>query len=326
MLVLVLAHAPLILAKEKARVHPLSIGKPVAAGQFDLLDEPSGVAALDESTLLVIEDEAHTALRRLSLTSRTLAEFSFSEADQLSSKGFIQRLLLGPLEDLEGIARESSDRFFIIASHEDANLGTRPEREKIALLSRNGDDIISASMRRDLFDQMSKHYPALGDAMGKKKNTLNIEGLAFDRHRQRLLIGFRSPLLDKQSIIVSLNNAVDYLQGDDPEFAPTLNLLDLDKQGVRAMSYDDATDTLIIVSARESKGKRGVNLWTLDAEALHSPVRHDSDDKSLFEDVEGLTPIAGGVLFMKDKNGKKKKRDDTWFVLERSQIGLDSHP
>ena len=319
-----LFHAPVILAKDHFSVHPSSIGEPVAAGQFKLLDEPSGVAALDERTLMVVEDEAHTALRRLSMTSRTLTEFSFEETDQLSAKGVVRRMLMGPLDDLEGIARESSDRFFIIASHEDANLGTRPEREKIALLSRDGDDIISAFMRRDLFDQMEKHYPSLDDALGKKKNTLNIEGLAYDRHRQRLLIGLRSPLLDKKTIIVSLNNAADYLQGEEPEFAPRLILLDLDKQGIRAISYDDISDKLIIVSADDGKGKGDTSLWTLDAEELHSPVRHISDDDRLFEDVEGVTPVAGGVLFIKDRNGKKKKRSDSWFVLERYQIGLDS--
>lgn len=325
-LVLSLVQSPFLLAKEDIRKHPLSIGKPVAAGGFDLLVEPSGVTALDDNTLLVVEDEMYTALRRLSLTSSSLAEFSFEEADQLSGKSFFQRQLLGPLDDLEAIARESSERFFIIASHEDANLGTRPGREKIALLHRQGNDITSASMRRDLFDQMVKYYPLLRDVLGKKKNTLNIEGMALDRRRQRLLIGFRSPLLDKQSIIVSLNNPVDYLHGEDPEFAPALKLLKLSKHGIRAMSYDDLSDRLLIVSAGESKGNRGAYLWTLSAEELHSPIRHVSDDKKLFENVEGLTTVAGGVLFIKDRNGKKKKADDAWFVLERSQIGLDSHP
>jgi len=317
-----LLHPQVVTASDEARVHPLSIGNPVAAGRFRLLVEPSGVTALDDSTLLVVEDEAHRALRRLSVTSRSLAEFSFDEADQRSAKGFLQRQLLGPLDDLEGIARVSSERFFAIGSHEDANLGNRPGREKLVLLDRQGDDITRALMRRDLFDQMVAQYPVLNEALGKKKNTLNIEALAYDRRRHRLLIGLRSPLLKKRSIIIVLNNPVNYLQGEDPEFAATPTLLDLDRHGIRAMSYDDTSDKLLIVTAGESKGHRGTNLWTLPAEGLHSPIRHVSDDKKLFEDVEGLTTIAGGVIFVKDRNGKKKKADDAWFVLNRTQIGL----
>ena len=320
--VMSLLHPHVVMANDSARVHPLPIGNPVATGRFELIVEPSGVTALDDNTLIVVEDEAHRALRRLSVTSRSLRDFSFEEADQRSAKGFIQRQLLGPLDDLEGIARVSSERFFAIASHEDANLGTRPGREKLVLFDRQGDDITRVLMRRDLFDQMVAQYPVLNEALGKKKNTLNIEALAYDRRRHRLLIGFRSPMLKKRSIMIVLNNPVSYLQGEDPEFASTPTLLDLDRHGIRAMSYDDTSDKLLIVTAGESKGHRGSNLWTLPAEELHSPTRHVSDDKKLFEDVEGLTTIAGGVIFLKDRNGKKKKADDAWFVLERSQIGL----
>lgn len=308
------------------------VGPPIAQGQFHNLREPSGITALDEQTLIVIEDEASRALQRLAVTSRTnsdsdLAGFTFEEFDQPNAKGFIQRRLLAPLDDLEGIARVSSSQFFIIGSHENASRGKHPNREKFALLTRDGNDIVSAAMRRDFFDQLIVHYPVLADIVdGSKKGkprALNIEALAFDRKRQTLLIGLRTPLLDNKSIVVSLGNAIAYAQGAEPEFANALHIINLEKQGIRAMAYDDQSDKLVIVGKRESGSKKRSTLWIMAAALDSAPQRQTHDDKDLFRDVEGLTPLGGGLLFVRDSGNKPKKDNNHWFILKRSQLGLD---
>jgi len=309
-----------------AAQHAHRIGEPVARGQFDNLREPSGITALDAKTLMVVEDEASRALWRLTIDNAG-ANVSFQEFSQAPAKRFLQRQLLAPLDDLEGIARVSSNRFFIVGSHENASRGTRPAREKIVLLTRDGDDMVNASMRRDLFDQLTSQYPTLSEIVaGSKKGkrrALNIEALAFDRKREQLLIGLRTPLYDDSAIVISLSNAMDYMDGAEPEFAETMHIIDFDGDGIRAMAYDDQSDQILIVSKPESGGKNRSTLWTLTASLNEEPVSYKSDDKDLFKDVEGLTPITGGVLFVRDDGGKTKKDDDHWFILERAQLGLD---
>ena len=52
-------------------------------------------------------------------------------------------------------------------------------------------------------------------------------------------------------------------------------------------------------------------------------VRYRTDDKDLFEDVEGLTPVGESVFFVRDKGGKADADDERWFVLERVQLGFE---
>lgn len=307
--------------------HTAVVGEPIAKGEFKRMREPSGVIALDNETLIVIEDEASRALWRLRLSSDGSSNPIFEEFVQPPAKGFIARLRLAPLDDLEGIARISSNQFFIIGSHENASRGAHPAREKIALLTRDGSDIVRAEMRRDLFDQISRQYPELAELVkGSKKGknrAMNIEALAFDRKRHKLLIGLRTPLINNSAIVISLANPIDYIEGSAPKFTDPLITIDLNGDGIRAMAYDDHTDKLIIVSKKESGGKNRSTLWSLAATLDEDATSYRSDDKNLFKDVEGLTPIAEGVLFVRDGGGAtNKKGDDHWFILKREQLGL----
>ncbi len=307
--------------------HPQKIGEPVASGAFTSLHEPSGVTALDDGTLLVIEDESGAPLRRISIDNASFDNFQLSEYSQATASSFIKRRLIGPLDDLEGIAKLSSQRFFVIGSHENASRGRQPLREKLLLLTRDGSDITHAIMRQDLYEQLDQHLPELtAKTKGSKRNDssrLNIEGLAFDRKRHRLLIGLRSPTIDKGAIIVSLNNPVEYLEGKAPNFDNGLFAIDLDRQGVRAMAYDDHSDQILLVGKRESGKKKHFSLWTLDAQSLQHPVRYRSKANKLFDNVEGLTPINNGILFVRDEGDTSSKSTNHWFILTRTQLGLE---
>jgi len=271
-------------------------------------------------------DEPNRALRRLAVTSNIGEPLEFHEFDQPAATGFIQRALLAPLDDLEAIARVSEQQFFIIGSHEHANTREHPARRKLVLLTRDGEDMVSAAMRRDLYTHLRSRYPELRDKIEKgrrkSRNIVNIEGLAYDRKRQRLLVGLRNPLLDDATVVVSILNAIDYATGAEPEFADALHLLDLDKDGIRAMAYDDASDTLLLIGKREHGGSNRSTLWQVPADSLNTATRFRSDDKKLFDDVEGLTPLRDKILFVRDNGGSQK--EDNWFTLHRSQLELDT--
>ena len=184
----------------------LLVGEPLEGGTFELLREPSGVIALDDNTLIVVEDESRHALHSLERKPGN-ASFEFTEFEQASGTGFIQRRLIGALNDLEGVARLSDERFFVIGSHENASRGETPSREKLVLFTREGKDRSS--------------------------------------------------------------------------------------------------------------------LWVLPLTGSVNPVHIPSTDNDLFDDVEGLTPIADRILFVRDTGGGKSNRNQLWFTLSRSQLGLD---
>lgn len=304
--------------------HPSKLTDPITSGTFQLLVEPSGITALDDEVLIVVEDEPSRALRRLEVSSNANAKLNFDEFEQPTSTSFIQRRLLAPLDDLEAIARVSSDEFFVIGSHENAGQGGHRARQKLVLFTRDGIDIVSAAMRQDLFTQLGARYPALLETISenkKKRGSFNIEGMAYDRQRERLLIGLRNPLQNNRSVVISILNAIEYVRGDDPVFADELHLIDLEKNGIRAMVYDDETDALLIVGKREHGGSKRSTLWHVDADGLGSPLRYRSDDKNLFNNVEGLSPIGETIVFVRD-NGQRRSSDDNWFALTRNQLGL----
>ena len=188
-------------------------------------------------------------------------------------------------------------------------------------------------MRQNLYEHLDAKYARLSKKTNSKKkrklNSLNIEGLAYDRKRQELLIGLRTPTIKDNAIIIRMLNAVQYMQGEEPLFAEQLQAIDLDKGSIRALAYDDRSDALLIASQRESGGKDRSSLWVVplagstNAVYAQRPVRIPSRDNDLFDDVEGLTPIADKILFVRDNGDSKSKRKELWFTLSRSQLGLD---
>lgn len=317
--------------RTSADAHPGKITHAVQHGQFERLSEPSGVTALDDNTLIVVEDEATNALRRLKSIADIASGLEFEEFDQpIGERGIPEQLT--PLDDLEGIARVSPTQFIVTGSHENARKGEWPEREKLVLFTLEDNQIVSAQMRQNLYKKMKKRYPELRSIMKKNaarsRQLLNIEAIAFDRKRFKLHIGLRTPIADDiadaEAYIVTLDNALEYLKGEKPEFAEKLHRLDLGKGGIRALSYDDSSDKLLIISRRESGKKKRFQLWSMPADFRKQPTRHKSQDKDLFENVEGLTPFLGGILFIRDNGGLVNTGKDDWFVLQRTQLGLDT--
>lgn len=231
------------------------------------------------------------------------------------------------MDDLEGIARISSTQFIVIGSHKKASRGKDPDREKIVLFSVDGDEISGAFDRRDLFDQLETYYPALVHVMTQKggnkhnRRPLNIEAIAFDRKRKHLYIGLRTPVVGDDAVIIRLDNALDFMAGRDPVFAPEPRYVHLDEGGIRSLAYDDHSDQLLIISAQDSVENVPTSLWSLSLLADAMPIKWTSDDEYLFDKVEGVAPFSDGFLFVRDQ-GDERSLDD-WFVLDRRQLGLD---
>lgn len=310
-------------------------------GRFSSLYEPSGIIALDSTSVstryLIVEDEPARALHLVNI-SKTDNSLHSSEEVMSLGDSFIQRQMLGRLDDLEGAARGIDNRLYVISSHDDAYKGRQSSRQKLTSFSISGSMPAKKSspqrtqyplMRKDLYASLKAQYPELAkkfqSSKRNSKDRLNVEALAFDRKRQHLLIGFRSPRLAGNAIVVILKNPDAYLQQQsEPDWADNIWTLDLEKGGLRAMSYDEPSDLLLLVSQRESGKSQRYKLWSVAADRLSAPQRIHSTDKQLFNNVEGLTSTPDGITFVRDDGNRRKKQGATWFQLQRQQLGIES--
>ena len=309
------------------------------ARTFDKLYEPSGVTRLSDGLLIVIEDEPRRAMRRVTIAVDEAAPIAGSSATDAidivdekrlkRAKGADAGADVGDLDDLEGIARDATDRVYVIGSHDDAEGRLASDRQKLVRYAVRGDRMSDAAMtrrlRRDLLDAHPEIAVEIADG-GRTDGTLNIEALAFDRRRGELLIGLRTPRLDKDAVIVRLTNPDAYVEGTAAAaFADAPWTLDLDKGGLRALAYDDRTDQLLMISRRESGGGGAYKLWRAAADGTSPPsrIRLPAEDDP-FDDVEGLVPLDGtaSVLFVRDDGDRDEREGGGWFAVSRERLGL----
>lgn len=307
-----------------------------STGRFSTLYEPSGIAPLSEGRFLVVEDEPDRALRLITAKLSTSNEISIESESELGlPSGLTARWTLGVLDDLEGVAHDGFQRFYVVSSHDDSAPYWISTRQKLLRFTihdgRMGDVATKLTLRRDLLDS----YPELANADHEKRkgkaSVLNIEALAYDRKREVLLIGLRAPLLNGKSIIIRMLNPDAYLDNaDQPVVDDELWLVDLDNGGLRAMTYDDKTDQLLLISRRENHKDDSYKLWRLSADGQDSAVRiHIGDQEDMLDSVEGLAAfevdslLESGLMFVRDNGNSKKGRGADWFVLTRKQLGLE---
>ncbi len=120
---------------------------------------------------------------------------------------------------------------------------------------------------------------------------LNVEGLAWDKLRDRLIVGLRS-LVGAQAVLVPLRlkdprgafNADNLLVEN-----PRVIFLSLGGQGVRDITYDAHLKSLLIISgAPEGVEKAEFKLWEWDGESVSAKVREEAALSSKYK-PEGIT-------------------------------------
>ncbi len=285
---------------------------------------------MHDGSFLVVDDEYRTALQRIDVPENSDdSELIFQETALALGDGLIQRQLIGRLDDLEGAARGLNDRLYIIGSHNDAYKGKLSSRQKLVSFSIGAQGTENVLTKNSVAKSLRNRYPALAEKYRSSRqdrdNALNIEALAFDRKRDRLLIGLRSPRIDSSAIVVSLLNPTEFMQPDaQPDWAESIWTLDLDKGGLRAMAYDDRSDSFIVVSQRETGKKKRFKCWVIAADGSSAPRRVKSKKKKLFANVEGVVSTPEGILFVRDDGKRKKKQGASWFLLHREQLGLNN--
>lgn len=225
--------------------------------------------------------------------------------------GAIKPIGLGVgIQDIEGITTDGK-HFYVVSSQ------SRPKaiaseglvRFKFDARSQSVEGVEAISGLKSFLLENVAELREEGDKKGKHGG-LNIEGLAWDPRRNRLLLGLRSPIHDGQALVVPLKLrdrqgafSIDNLEVEGSH-AIRLNLRGV---GIRGMEYDGRAERFRIISgAAEDQDQTDFGLWEWNGDdkqpALRETNRFDNSLKP--EGVARAT--AGGrdfIIVVFDANG-----------------------
>ena len=225
--------------------------------------------------------------------------------------GAIKAVGLGVgIEDIEGITTDGT-YFYVVSSQ------SRPKaidkeglvRFKFDARSQSIEAVESISeLKRFLVENVAE-LRGEGDRKGKDGG-LNIEGLAWDTRRGRLLLGLRSPIVDGHALLVPLRLR-------DPRGAFSMDNLEVEGSkairlslggvGIRGFEYDGRANVFRIISgAAEDQEQTDFGLWEWNGDEQQPVLRETNRfDNSL--KPEGVARVTVGsrdfMLIVFDASG-----------------------
>lgn len=256
--------------------------------------EASGVAAVPGSDLVLMVDDSQPGA--------VLAMKLDSVGDPIGTPTAIP---LGvSIKNPEAITSDGAN-FYVIGSLSDPSWGPQNAIARFSFDAQTQTLRGQAEVIQNFRDFVLGKIPEL-KGLGEKPSVqggLNIEGLAWDKLNDRLLIGLRS-LLGNQAVLIPLRLrdlrgafTQENLVLENPSFIQ----LPLAGQGIRDIAYDPHLRSFLIISgAPEGVEKSDFRLWEWNGDALTPKVHQEMTLDPKFK-PEGLTyTILGGrpLLFL----------------------------
>lgn len=299
--------------------------------------EPSAVRQLADGRLLLVQDEANDPLVLLQfsqdLKSVTLQRPVLDRRD----RPFWELGRAEPprgLEDLEALGAGTDGYLYAITSHSRTTSGKRQKsRERLVRLRIEGERIRDYAVFGKLRKAILAAYPELKKAArsgyDKGRKGFNIEGLSLDRERKQLLIGLRSPILGGRTLILIMENPTDVFKNDKkPVFASEPLRLDLDKGGIRAISYVPWLERYLLVTQQAKKkdtSNRPFRLWLWQGPGGAAPHSLQIPNTDL-RNTEGVTPARLGgrdyLLLVSDDGNRTRNRPGHYLLVPREELDL----
>lgn len=287
--------------------------------------EPSAIQQLPDGRFLVVEDEKQNPFSLVkidpdgSVNSTPLRPGLF-EADDSFWK----------LDDLEGIVLDRSGNIYAITSHSrDGDGDEKKSREKLVRFRIDDDRVVAPRVVKGLKPALLAAHPVLAAAAAildvKADGGFNIEALEISTDQQRLLIGFRSPLLDNLAIIASVENPTAMFEaGEPPRISATLTTLDLGGNGIRGMSYLPSLDGYLISSGPVGRRQAQFQVWFWSGRPGEPARRVTVPGMRGFERAEGISPaVIDGrqrIIIVSDDGSRKEGRFARFLLLDPRQL------
>jgi len=287
--------------------------------------EPSAIQQLQDGRFLVAEDEkAHPfSLVTIRADGTTGSTPLNTDADSPLAK----------LDDLEGITADSAGFIYAITSHSRNNDGAeKKSREKLIRFRIEGDRVAVPVVINGLKAALTAAHPILTAAADmlevKTAGGLNIEALEMTPDGQRLLVGFRSPLLNRRALVASIENPTEIFDaGAGIRISPRLDTLDLGGHGIRGMSYIPALTGYLVISGPVAKERSQFQLWFWSGLQSNPPRRITVPGVAGFEHAEGVSPaVIDGqrrIVLVSDDGSREEGRSARFLVLDARQLQIE---
>lgn len=235
------------------------------------------------------------------------------------------------LSDLEGLARDSEGYIYATTSHSRNKKGERrPDREHMLRFKIEGNNVHDLRYFSGLTDALAES-DTLDKLIRSKINAqvdfekINIEGLVYDRKQNRLMLGFREPMINELSMIIMIGNPKEMFENQaKPEFTDVI-FLNLNGGGIRALSYDPVLDTFMIVNEiTEYEDTPYSQLWTWNGNPSSEPQQLALPEIINLNNVESIDSVTingeSRLMIMSDEGNEKKKRPAKYMMLDYNQL------
>jgi len=290
--------------------------------------EPSAIVQLPDGRFLVVEDEKEHPFSLFSLD----LEGRVAERTPVEQGLFDFNDRFWKLDDLEGLALGASGEIYAITSQSLDGQGERKKsREKLVRFRIEGDRVVDPRLAKGLKDSLLAAHPVLaasaviGDVKGG--GGFNVEALDFTADGQRLLVGFRSPLLDNRAIVACVENPQGIFENDEvPRVAPVLLTLDLQGHGIRGMSWVPGLAGHLVISGPVSGEGGQFRLWFWKGAATDPARSVTVPGMTDLAHAEGVSPaVIDGrprIVLVSDEGRRKEKRSARYLVLDPAQLHI----
>jgi Protein of unknown function (DUF3616) len=224
--------------------------------------------------------------------------------------GSIKAIELGvEIQDLEGATTDGT-HFYVVSSQSMPKAANKAGLVKFKFDARTGkvEAVESISGLKNFLIENVADLREMGDIKAKHGG-VNIEGLAWDSKRNRLLLGLRSPVIDGQALLIPLRlrDARGAFSIENLEVADSKAIrLPLGGVGIRGIEYDGLANVFRIISgSAEDQDQTDFGLWEWNGdETRPAPGELNRFDRKL--KPEGVVRMTIG------------KRDFTLIVFDAS--------
>lgn len=287
--------------------------------------EPSAIQQLPDGRFLVVEDEERDALSLITIEPN-------GGVNRVAIKAGLFQMFSAfwKLNDLEGLALDQAGFVYAVTSHSRDESGEEKQaRESLVRFRIEGNRVVKPTIVDGLKRAMISKHPALAVASKvrdvKADGGLNIEALEMTPDQQKLLIGFRSPLLSGRAIIASVENPSGIFEADEaPRVAAALEELDLHGNGIRGLSYVSSMGEYLVIGGPASRQKTAFGLWLWSGKQGASARRVTVPGLDDLARAEGVCPaIIDGVeqiIIVCDDGDRKAGRFANYAVLDLGQL------
>ena len=289
--------------------------------------EPSGIQQLADGRFLVVEDEEEHALSLLRISGGRISHTALRAPFWSWGNGDFWKL-----DDLEGVTADRAGNIYAITSHSrDSDGDEWKSRERLVRFRIEGDKVVDPMVVGSLKRDLTAAHPELAASAGirevKSAGGLNIEALAMSADQRRLLIGFRSPLLDGRAIVASIENPGAIFDGDErPQIGATLTTLDLGGNGIRGMSWVPFLGGYLVIAGPVARERVEFQLWFWPGGSDDRPRRVSVAGLPGFEHAEGVSPaVIDGrqcIIIVSDDGSREERRSAHFVILPPDQLQI----